>query len=131
MSSVRDLSLLLQQMKPVLQPGDFVFITSPEPQPAWATQAVAIVKEPEGITYLLPRSLADAEGIPYDFVAAWIMLTVHSDLAAVGLTAAVATALAEANISCNVVAGYYHDHLFVPQEKAAVALEVLLGLSEK
>ena len=131
MPSVRDLSLLLQQMKPVLQPGAFVFITSSEPQPTWATSAVAIVKEPEGITYVLPQSLADAEGIPYDFVAAWIMLTVHSDLEAVGLTAAVSSALADADISCNVIAGFYHDHLFVPQKKQAVALEALLGLSDK
>ncbi|SER41746.1 ACT domain-containing protein [Neolewinella agarilytica] len=129
MSSVSDLSLLLQQMNPVLQPGAFVFTTSSEPHPAWESPAVAIVKEPEGITYVLPRSLADAEGIVYDFVAAWIMLTVHSDLEAVGLTAAVSTALADAGISCNVVAGFYHDHLFVPQEKQSAAMKALQQLT--
>lgn len=129
MSSVRDLSLLLEQMKPVLQPGAFVFTTSSEPQPTWAASAVAIVKEPEGITYVLPQALADEEHIAYDFVADWIMLTVHSDLEAVGLTAAVSTALADAGISCNVVAGFYHDHLFVPKDKQSAALKALQQLT--
>lgn len=65
---------------------------------------------------------------PILFRAAWITLTVHSDLSAVGLTAAVAGALAQANISCNVIAGAYHDHLFVPFESAAQAMEILRRL---
>lgn len=129
MSSVKALSQLLQEMKPVLQPGAFIFTTAAELNSAWTAAAVAIVKEPEGITYVLPQAFADEERITYNFVAAWIMLTVHSDLEAVGLTAAVSTSLAEVGFSCNVVAGFYHDHLFVPKEKESVALEVLQQLT--
>lgn len=130
MRPISDLSLLLQQMQPVIQPGAFVFVTSPKPQVMWAAAAITIVKEPEGSTYVLPQALADEQCITYDFVASWIMLSVHSDLEAVGLTAAVSTALADAGISCNVVAGFYHDHLFVPKEKEADAMLALQQLTE-
>ena len=59
----------------------------------------------------------------------WITLDVHSSLEAVGLTAAVSAALAEENISCNVVAAYYHDHLFVPVADAERAMETLMRLT--
>ena len=62
------------------------------------------------------------------FRAAWITLEVHSDLNAVGLTAAVSGALARAGISCNVVAAACHDHLFVPVEAAPAALACLESL---
>jgi uncharacterized protein len=64
-------------------------------------------------------------------VAAWITLTVHSALEAVGLTAAFSKALADVNISCNVVAGYYHDHIFVPQQDAEKAMAVLESLAHQ
>jgi hypothetical protein len=72
---------------------------------------------------------ADRLQLRYDFVAGWITLQVHSALAAVGLTAVVSTALADAGISCNVVAGYHHDHLLVPLERVDEALTVLHGLA--
>ena len=62
------------------------------------------------------------------FRSAWITLRVHSDLAAVGLTAAFARALADAGIACNVVAGVHHDHLFVPADRAGDALAALRAL---
>ncbi|WP_175108399.1 ACT domain-containing protein [Pararobbsia alpina] len=52
------------------------------------------------------------------FRCAWITLTVNSALEAVGLTAALATALGNSGISCNVVAGAYHDYIF---ERCAAA----------
>jgi uncharacterized protein len=68
--------------------------------------------------------------LSYSFVAAWITLTVHSSLEAVGLTATFSKALAENNISCNVVAAYYHDHIFVDAKDAAKAMKILHILSE-
>lgn len=68
---------------------------------------------------------ADAMGLPYDFAAAMITLRAFSALETVGLTAVVSTALANAGISCNIVAGYYHDHLFVPTERARQAVAIL------
>ena len=78
---------------------------------------------------MVRRERADALGVSYDYLAAWITLRVHSALDAVGLTAAVSTALAGAGISCNVIAGYHHDHLLVPADRAADALEALSGLA--
>jgi uncharacterized protein len=75
------------------------------------------------------REDADGDGIPYDFVAAWITLTVHSDLADVGLTAAFSAALAEVGISCNVLAAFHHDHLLVPADRLDDALAALERLS--
>jgi hypothetical protein len=91
----------------------------------------AAVREAEGLTVVLPRAEADKEGLSYDFVAAWITLEIHSALEAVGLTAAVSRALTDARISCNVLAGFHHDHLLVPVAEAARALEVLAELSAR
>ena len=122
MPGERDLERLLATMAPELRDGEYVFVTLDGPPPG---EPVASIREPEGMSYVLERSIADARGLPYDFVAAWIMLTVHSALEAVGLTAAVATRLAQQGISCNVVAGAHHDHLFVPAERAHDALAAL------
>jgi uncharacterized protein len=86
--------------------------------------------EKEGVTVILPKEKADAMNMPYSAIYAWITLTVHSSLEAVGLTAAVAKSLTEADISCNVVAAFYHDHIFVPvkdAERAMNALQKLIG----
>ena len=78
---------------------------------------------------ILERQQAERLGLGFDYVAAWITLTVHSALDAVGLTAAFASALGDAGISCNVVAGYYHDHLFVGRADAQRAMDVLHKLA--
>jgi hypothetical protein len=42
----------------------------------------------------------------------------------------VATTLAREGISCNVVAAVFHDHLFVPFERASDALAALQALQQ-
>ncbi len=123
-----ELGRLLRGMRPVLDPGRFVFTTVPGPVPGGLTPVVTVA-ESEGLTLVVPRHEADAAGLGYDYVASRITLQVHSALDAVGLTAAVASALAQAGISCNVVAGYHHDHLFVPAGRAAEAIGVLEHLA--
>mgnify|MGYP002393580319 CR=1 FL=1 len=83
----------------------------------------------EGYTVIADKQLADRLNLDYNFIAAWITLTVHSSLQAVGLTAAFSRALADENISCNVMAGYFHDHIFVDERDADKALTVLKKLS--
>ena len=129
MSGETDLYRLLQSMEPQLNPGQYVFCSLPQDADCQGLEPVASMREGEGLTLVLPRAQADARGLGYDYVAAWITLRVHSSLAAVGLTASFSAALARAGVSCNVVAGYYHDHLFVPVERAERALSTLLALA--
>ena len=128
MTGEKDLEALLAAMHPVQRGGEYVYAVWPEGRPL-VPGVEAAVREAEGLTVVLPRAVADREGLGYDFVGAWITLEVHSALEAVGLTAAVSKALAEARISCNVLAGFHHDHLLVPVADAPRALEVLAGLS--
>jgi len=86
------------------------------------------IREDEGITLVLTRADADRAGLPYDYVAARITLRVNSALADVGLTASFSRVLADAGISCNVIAGLAHDHLFVDWDKGAQALALLRRL---
>lgn len=125
MTGESDLDALLRSMDPELRFGEYVFVSVPhgEAQPDLAV--LASVHEPEGWSYVLRRDDADAAGLTYEYVAAWITLRVFSSLAAVGLTAAVSSALAEAGISCNVIAGHHHDHLLVPHAEAARAMAIL------
>ncbi|MEO0743334.1 MAG: ACT domain-containing protein [Bacteroidota bacterium] len=128
-----DLAGLLGTMEPVMQDGAFVFVTVPTHTFALAveTDPVAAVMEAEGLTLVLPQAQADALRFGYGTVFRQLTLTVHSSLDAVGLTAAVATRLAAHGIPANVIAGYYHDHLFVPHDRAEEALAALRALSRE
>ena len=124
MTVEKDLHTLLATMHPEIRTGEFVYVLWPDGRPLPGSIAAA-VREAEALAVVLPRSEADSLGLSYDFVGAWITLQVRSPLEAVGLTAAVSAALAEAKISCNVLAGFHHDHLLVPATDADRALEVL------
>ncbi|MCU1414196.1 MAG: hypothetical protein JWN80_1536 [Microbacteriaceae bacterium] len=89
----------------------------------------ASIREAEALTVVIAVEDADRLGLAYDFVAGWITLEVHSALSAVGLTAAFSAALASAGISCNVLAGYFHDHILVAKDDLDRALEVLGALA--
>ncbi|TXS57499.1 ACT domain-containing protein [Streptomyces sp. t39] len=128
MSGESDLRTLLSGMRPLLRPGRYVFTTVPEGVPEGVAPVVTVAEE-EGLTLVVAQEAADAAGLAYDYVAGWITLRVHSALDAVGLTAAVSRALADAGLSCNVVAGFHHDHLFVPHEHAEHAVALLADLS--
>ena len=125
---ITDLAQLLQSMEPIRREGEFVFVASGS-LPA-DVQIEASVREDEGPSFVIARRDADRLGLQYDFVAAWIMLTVHSSLEAVGLTAAISAALTQESISCNVIAGLRHDHLLVPVDATEAALAALRRLSK-
>lgn len=129
MTGERDLRTLLSGMRPELNAGRYVFTTVPDGAAPTGVAPVVTVTEREGLTLVLPEAEAVAVGLTYDYVAAWITLRVHSALDAVGLTAAVALALTDAGVSCNVVAGYHHDHLFVPYGRGTEAVAVLQALA--
>ena len=125
---IRDIVQLLANMEPVLNPGTYAFVTAPVGVPIPPDQIVASIREKEGLSLVVPEKLARELNLPVSYPAAWITLTVHSDHAAVGLTAAFSNALGQAGISCNVIAGVHHDHLFVPAEEAQRAMAVLKRL---
>jgi hypothetical protein len=129
MAGETSLATLLRSMSPQLNAGEYVFCTLRDGQMPTGVEIIGSVREQEGLTVILQRSYAEQAGFSFDYVAAWITLNVHSALEAVGLTAAFATALGQAGISCNVIAGYYHDHLFVAQADAERAMDVLRNLA--
>ncbi|UXY54206.1 ACT domain-containing protein [Pseudomonas tohonis] len=129
MAGETSLALLIRSMSPHLNEGNYVFCTLTNASALQGCEPVGSFREREGLTVILARGDADRLGLAYDYVAAWITLEVHSSLAAVGLTAAFACALAQAGVSCNVIAGYYHDHLFVARSDAERALSTLRALA--
>ena len=123
---------LLRTMTPRLQAGEFVFCTVPEWEFAQSRLSpVGVFRESEGVTLILPRDQAEHHQIPYAYVARMITLTVHSSLEAVGFLAAITAKFAERHISVNAVSAYYHDHLFVPAERADDAMQALEELSRQ
>ncbi|KMS75051.1 acetyltransferase [Streptomyces viridochromogenes] len=128
MTGETDLRKLLSGMRPQLNADRYVFTTVKDGVPTGVTPVVTVAED-EGLTLVVRREEADAAGLAYDYVAGWITLRIHSALEAVGLTAMVARELADAGLSCNVVAGFHHDHLFVPYEHAHRAVAVLEDLA--
>jgi hypothetical protein len=122
-------SKLIRSVKPVLNNGEFVFCSFAEVGDINLNETVCFFREKEGVSVILPKKVADERQLKYSFIASWITLMVHSSLEAVGLTAAVSKALADENISCNVVAGYYHDHIFVARKDTERAIRILEAVS--
>ena len=124
------LATLIGSMQPILNAGSYVFCVTDSLKTIEIAEIIGFFKEKEGITVVVEKAVAVAKGLHYSSEFAWISLTIHSALEAVGLTAAFSKALANANISCNVVAGYYHDHIFVPLKDAQKAIETLEDLAK-
>ena len=127
--AVRDGAAMVAGMSPVLDPVPYGFFCIPAGAPpeagaVWA-HALAAFREDEGLTLVLPLAVARDLNLPCDMPMRRITLTVFSALDGVGLTAAVASALAGAGIACNMIAAFHHDHVFVPEGDADAALAVL------
>ncbi len=130
MSGITNLKQLLKKMSPELQDGEFIFASfqSSTYGDHAHLQPVAAVLESEGLTLVIPLEKAAEHGLAYDGIYKMITLQIHSSLEAVGLTAAFATKLGEHGISANVIAGFFHDHIFVQANKADAAVEALKEL---
>jgi hypothetical protein len=125
----KDLSKLLNGMRPKHNIGDYVFCAAANFEIINPVELILMFNEKEGPTMIIKKELADKLKLEYAFVASWITFTVHSSLEAIGLTATFSTALAREGISCNVVAAFYHDHIFVAKKDTARAMEILKQLS--
>jgi hypothetical protein len=135
MSGEKDLSKLLSNMNPILRSGEYVICTIPEDNLSATLQRITtplmVFRENEGTTLIVERTAADKAGLSYKASWSMITLSIHSDLEAVGFLAAISNALAKEGISVNAVSAYYHDHLFVPIEKAENAMDALQRLSKR
>lgn len=139
MSGETDVRVLLKSMEPVLSREEYVFCVLPaagsgthgtrEASPVNPEHCWAVIREDEAVTLILEKTRADSHGLPWQSAFRRITLTIHSSLEAVGLTAAVATRLAAHGISANVVAAFYHDHIFIQSHRADEALACLKELA--
>ena len=133
MAGIIEIDNLLKSLAPEIKSGEYVFCAVDGSYSDYAhLSPLACFAESEGLTLIISVESAEEAKLVYESKFKQITLTVHSSLGAVGLTAAVATKLASYGISANVVAAYYHDHIFVQTEKAEVALIALkeFGVSE-
>ena len=131
MSGETNINKLLESMSPGLIAGEFVFCSFEDSAYGDLSELepIAAFQESEGLTLVIPVTKADEHKIPYEFSYRGITLHVHSSLEAVGLTAAFSKQLAEHGISANVIAGFYHDHIFVRTKDASNAVEALTELT--
>jgi len=131
MTAITDLNILLKSMSPELIEGNYVFCTVEGELADYVhLNPMATFREKEGLTLVLTEEVATQAQLSFDGVFSLITLSIHSSLEAVGLTAAFATKLGSYGISANVIAGYYHDHIFVQKNKADEAMSALREFSE-
>lgn len=130
MPPISNLDQLIRTMRPELTPHTYVFATTTDLDSAKAARARMIFREAEGLTLILTRAEAERSGLKYEFPCRMITLNVHSSLEAVGFLARITTRLAGLGIGVNPVAAFFHDHLFVPEARAAEALEALRSMAQ-
>jgi hypothetical protein len=131
MSGEKNLRTILRSLSPVLNEGDFVYCTVNVPFSLEPEDILFLFREKSDTTVVMKRETADNLSLPYSSLYSWITLEVHSALDGVGLTAIISAALANQHIACNVVAAFYHDHLFIPKKDADQALKILKELSQQ
>ena len=129
MAAERNLTQLLASMAPELLPETYVFTTVDRTFKHEDLCPTMIFQEQEGTTLILEQSTADANGLKTEFPCRMITLNIHSALDAVGFLAAITSKLAELNMGANPVSAFYHDHLFIPEDRAEDAMLALKELS--
>lgn len=132
MSGLTNLEELIRSMEPVLGPETYVFVTlQPDELMPYGLKPRMVFEEEEGTTVICRQSEAMEYHLNGQFPCRMITLNVHSSLEAVGFIARIATRLAAEGMGVNPVSGYFHDHLFVPEERAGDAMSCLRLMIEE
>jgi hypothetical protein len=129
MSGETNLDRLIGSMHPVLHGEAYVFTTTSDPRVVRDARAKMTFREAEGVTLILAEDEAERLGLAGEFPCRMITLNVHSSLDAVGFIAKIATRLAAEGMGVNPVSAFYHDHLFVPADRAEDAMRVLHAMA--
>ena len=130
MGGETDLQQLLSSLSAVLDPQTYVFVTMRGPAPEGLAPKM-VFEEVEGTTLICTLQQARAHGLDWEYQSKMITLNIHSSLEAVGFMAVIATALAAQGLSVNPVSGFYHDHIFVPVDRAGDAMRILAEIAAK
>lgn len=115
------LRTMLAEARWAVRAGRYAYLTLPADD---GRPAEARIVEDEGVT-LVVRMPEVTRASDAEDTFGWITLSVQTSLTALGITAAISSALAEAGIACNMLAGYHHDHLLVPFDEVERTLAVL------
>tara|TARA_Y100000741_G_scaffold266596_1_gene206961 strand:+ start:822 stop:1220 length:399 start_codon:yes stop_codon:yes gene_type:complete len=129
MSGEVQIDTLLKNIDPEINLGEYVFCSVYNLKNINFKDIVVYIKEKEGFTLVMEKNKAISLGLDFEFISSWITLNVHSSLNAVGFNSIISNSLSKNNISCNVIAGFYHDHLFVNKNDAKRAINILKNLS--
>lgn len=123
--SEKDLVKLCGSLDPVMAQPVYVYCSFIDFSLPAGLTAFCTVREGEGLTAVVVRSDAQRLRLPYAFESRLITLSVHSSPEAVGFIAVISRTLAQAGISCNAIAGYYHDRVLIPVDRAEEAMSLL------
>jgi len=130
MSGETNLGRLIASMEPVLQDGEYVFAHVADIADTAKLAPRMVFVEDEAVTVIALREAAEAAGLAYEFPCRMITLNIHSALDAVGFMAAITARLAKLQMGVNPVSAFYHDHLFVPVERAEEAMSELIAMTK-
>jgi len=120
----------MDQKKVNLNLGEYVFCSLEDINKTNIKNIICYFKESEGYSIIISKEEAIKNNLQFYFVSAWITLEINSALDSIGLTSAFSKELAKAGISCNVVATYHHDHIFVPYMERLRAIKILSKMYE-
>lgn len=130
MAGEQNLDLLIQSMEPILHPQIYLFCTLDQNADIVDIDPIMQFREAEGRTVIVEKSKAELQQLEGDFPCRMITLNIHSALDAVGFLAAITTRLATLGMGVNPVSAFYHDHLFVPADRAEDALDALQKMTK-
>ncbi len=120
----------MDKKKVILNKGEYVFCSIIDINKISMNNIICSFKESEGYSIIISKEEATSNNLPFYFISAWITLNIDSTLDSVGLTSSFSRELTKAGISCNVIAAYHHDHIFVPYLDKHKAMKILSDMYE-